>query len=172
MRNTMFQADKVSPLRVLGISSKAQYLKTNLYRIVVSAVLERDGGRCQFLTCQNRREKPATVVAIHHRTLAAYLGIGPSHWASVCSDCAALDLRPESMLFALSGIRSPKGWSKKDIGRWYAARFKDNQETARAIFAKLGEKNQRFIERLIEKGLLANFYAGYLGLEIAEIANV
>lgn len=165
MRNTIFQSDKVPPLKVLGISNDAQYFKTNLYRTIKPLIIQRDNGRCQYVTCQTRREVPATEVVLHHRVLAAYLGIGPANLASVCPECAALNLSVEGMLFALSGMRSPKGKAKPAIGRWYATRREANQETARAIFAKLGERNQQFVERLIEKGLLSNFYAEYLGLE-------
>lgn len=108
--------------------------------------------------------RPATKVVFLHRVLAAYLGVGPANLVSVCSDCAALDFPPQSMFFALSGIRIIKGMSRPEISSWYGKRRNRNRETARAVLSRLGEKNRRTIERLIEKGRLAEFYREYLGI--------
>lgn len=162
--NLSFASDKVEALKLLGFKSHEDYLRSNLFRIIRPLVMERDQGRCQFVTCQNRRQKPATEIVFLHRTLGAYLGVGIANLAATCTECAALNLDPQSMFFALTGMRIVRGRRQSKIGLWYRDRFEANKETARAVLAKLGEKNQRFVEMLIEREYLGKTYRDYLGL--------
>ncbi len=156
----------VPPLTLLGFKSESKYFTSKLFRAVRPLVLADRKAHCEFKICRSFHDKPATDLVFVHKVLPAYLGIGPSNLAAVCSDCKDVSETWDSgaVFFAVSGLRKRSGYSRPNIGFWYRDRIKANQTLARAVLDALGERNRGFVVSLIERDLLPAFYREYLRL--------